>query len=43
MKNLIPLENRLFHQSLNLLIINNVILLLQPPYYPELNPIEKNW
>ena len=32
-----------FHNSLNLSIPENVILLFQPAYSPEVNPIEKLW
>ena len=32
-----------FHNSLNLSIPENVILLFPPAYSPEVNPIEKLW
>ena len=32
-----------FHNSLNLSIPENVILLFQPAYSPEANPIERLW
>jgi len=32
-----------FHNSLNLSITENVILLFQPAYSPEVNPIERLW
>jgi transposase len=32
-----------FHYSLNLSIPENVILLFQPAYSPEVNPIERLW
>ena len=32
-----------FHNSLNLSIPKNVILLFQPAYNPEVNPIERLW
>jgi transposase len=32
-----------FHNSLNLSIPENVILLFQPAYSPEVNPIERLW
>jgi transposase len=32
-----------FHNSLNLSIPDNVILLFQPAYSPEINPIERLW
>lgn len=40
---IIQLDNGPLHQSLNMSIPNNVILLFQPPYSPELNPIERLW
>ena len=32
-----------FHNSLNLSIPENVVLLFQPAYSPEVNPIERLW
>ena len=32
-----------FHNSLNLTLPENVILLFQPAYSPEVNPIERLW
>jgi putative transposase len=32
-----------FHNSLNLNLPENVILLFQPAYSPEVNPIERLW
>ena len=32
-----------FHTAKGLQIPENIILLLQPPYCPELNPIERLW
>ncbi|WP_190760127.1 IS630 family transposase [Microcoleus sp. FACHB-68] len=41
--NVIQVDNGRFHKSKNLLVPENVILLFQPPYCPELNPIERLW
>jgi putative transposase len=38
-----PPENGGFHNSLNLSLPENVILLFQPAYSPEVNPIERLW
>ena len=32
-----------FHKAKTLVIPDNIILLFQPPYCPELNPIERLW
>lgn len=40
---IIQLDNGGFHSSLNLNIPENVILLFQPAYSPEVNPIERLW
>jgi transposase len=40
---IIQLDNGGFHNSLNLSITSNVILLFQPAYSPEVNPIERLW
>lgn len=32
-----------WHQSKKLMIPNNIRIIIQPPYCPELNPIEKLW
>ena len=40
---LIQLDNGGFHNSLNLSIPENIILLFQPAYSPEVNPIERLW
>jgi len=40
---IIQLDNGGFHSSLNLSIPENVILLFQPAYSPEVNPIERLW
>jgi len=40
---IIQVDNGGFHNSLNLSIPENVILLFQPAYSPEVNPIERRW
>ena len=40
---IIQLDNGPLHQSLNMSIPENIIFLFQPPYSPELNPIERLW
>jgi putative transposase len=40
---IIQVDNGRFHNSLNLSIPENVILLFQPSYSPEVNPIERLW
>ena len=40
---IIQVDNGGFHNSLNLRIPENVILLFQPAYSPEVNPIERLW
>ena len=40
---IIQVDNGGFHSSLNLSIPENVILLFQPAYRPEVNPIERLW
>ena len=40
---LIQLDNGRAHLGLDLSIPDNVILLFQPPYCPEVNPIERFW
>jgi len=40
---LIQVDKVGFHNSLNLSIPENVILLFQPAYSPEVNPIERLW
>lgn len=40
---LIQIDNAGFHNSFNLNVPENVILLFQPPYSPEVNPIERLW
>ena len=40
---IIQVDNGGFHNSLNLSIPENVILLFQPAYSPEVNPIQRLW
>ncbi len=40
---IIQVDNGGCHNSLNLSIPENVILLFQPAYSPEVNPIERLW
>lgn len=40
---LIQLDNGRAHLGLDLSIPDNIILLFQPPYCPEVNPIERFW
>ncbi|KAB8332766.1 IS630 family transposase, partial [Scytonema tolypothrichoides VB-61278] len=39
----IQLDNGGLHQSLDLVIPENIVLLFQPPYSPQVNPIERLW
>jgi hypothetical protein len=41
--NILQVDNGLFHKAKRLRIPDNIILLFQPPYSPELNPIERLW
>ncbi len=41
--NILQVDNGRFHTSQALVVPENVILLFQPPYSPELNPIEHLW
>jgi hypothetical protein len=41
--NILQVDNGRFHTSKDLVVPENVILLFQPPYCPELNPIERLW
>ena len=41
--NILQVDNGRFHRSKNLIVPDNIILLFQPPYCPELNPIERLW
>ena len=40
---IIQLDNGGLHQALDLAIPENVLLLFQPPYCPQVNPIERFW
>lgn len=37
------MDNGRLHKGKNLVVPENIILLFQPPYYPEVNPIERLW
>ncbi|MBW4528357.1 MAG: IS630 family transposase [Phormidium tanganyikae FI6-MK23] len=41
--NILQVDNGAFHKAKSLRIPDNVILLFQPAYCPELNPIERLW
>ena len=41
--NIIQVDNGRFRTSKKLVVPDNIILLFQPPYCPELNPIEHLW
>ena len=41
--NVIQVDNGRFHYGSNLKIPDNILLIFQPPYSPELNPIERLW
>jgi hypothetical protein len=41
--NILQVDNGRFHTSSDLVVPENVILLFQPAYCPELNPIERLW
>ena len=41
--NILQVDNGRFHTSKDLIVPENVVLLFQPPYCPELNPIERLW
>jgi hypothetical protein len=41
--NILQLDNASFHLTKKLIIPDNVILLLQPSYSPDVNPIERVW
>lgn len=41
--NVIQLDNGCFHKAKKLIIPDNVVLLFQPPYSPDVNPIERVW
>ncbi|GGA54571.1 hypothetical protein CYANOKiyG1_74920 [Okeania sp. KiyG1] len=40
---IIQLDNGGLHKALNLNLPENIILLFQPPYSPQINPIERLW
>lgn len=41
--NILQVDNGRFHSGKDLVVPENIILLFQPPYCPELNPIERLW
>ncbi len=41
--NILQVDNGRFHKGKDLIVPENVILLFQPPYRLELNPIERLW
>jgi len=41
--NILQVDNAAFHKAKQLKLPDNVALLFQPPYSPELNPAEKIW
>lgn len=41
--NIVQVDNGRFHKAKKLRIPDNIILLFQPPYCPELNSIERLW
>lgn len=41
--NILQVDNGRFHKAKGLQLPENIILLFQPPYCPELNPIERLW
>jgi hypothetical protein len=40
---IIQLDNGAFHKAKRLQVPSNIIVIFQPPYCPELNPIEQVW
>jgi DDE superfamily endonuclease len=40
---ILQVDNGAFHKARGLVIPDNIILRFQPPYCPELNPIERLW
>jgi len=36
-------DNAAFHKAKKLVVPDNIVLMFQPPYSPELNPAEKIW
>lgn len=41
--NVVQVDNGKFHKGKELVVPHNIVLLFQPPYCPELNPIERLW
>lgn len=41
--NILQVDNGRFHKGKNLVVPENILLLFQPPYCPEVNPIERLW
>jgi transposase len=41
--NVVQLDNGKFHHSYQLKVPDNILRIFQPPYSPELNPIERIW
>lgn len=41
--NILQVDNGRFHKGKDLVVPENIILLFQPAYCPELNPIERLW
>ena len=41
--NILQVDNGRFHKSKKLKLPDNIVLLFQPPYCPELNPAERVW
>ena len=41
--NILQVDNASFHLTKKLVIPDNIILLLQPAYSPDVNPIERVW
>lgn len=41
--NILQVDNGRFHKGKGLVVPENIVLLFQPPYCPELNPIERLW
>lgn len=40
---LVVVDNAAFHKAKNMEIPENIVLIFQPPYAPELNPAERIW
>ena len=40
---IVQLDNGAFHTAKHLAVLDNIVLLFQPPYCPELNPIARVW